>query len=189
MPDVNLGDWPRPLVIVDVETNGLDRKRHRAVEVAWWNLHTGERGEFVPIHNVSKVLARADIRALQLNRYIDRLAEAPQDIDYVELNRLHDQLVDATLVGSNPGFDVAFLAAMFRRGGRLNVEPWHYRLFDVVPYAAGALGWDNLMGLWALCGRLDVDPPDHSAATDVTATGQCLLTLLARRDGRMKVDA
>lgn len=189
MPDLNLNDWPRPLVVVDVETNGLNRKRHCAVEVAWWNLHTDERGSFVPIHNVSKVLARADVRALRLNRYIDRLAEAKQDVDYVELNRLHDQLVDATLVGSNPGFDAAFLAAMFRRGGRLNVEPWHYRLFDVVPYAAGALGWDNLMGLRALCGELHVDLPDHSAEADVTATGQCLLALLARRDERVRASA
>jgi DNA polymerase-3 subunit epsilon len=167
----------RPYVVVDVETNGLDYEMHEVVEVAWWNLDTDERGHFVPSHDVSGVLARADIRALQINRYVDRIASAKQDNGDESL-RLYRQLAGAVLVGSNPRLDAAMLRKMFG-----NDEPWHYRLLDVGAYGAGVLGTDpdeGVPGLWRLCQLLDVPltPEDaHTAVGDVTATGEVLRAL------------
>lgn len=170
----------RDIVSVDVETTGFDPERHATVEVAWWNLDTGERGYFVPVHDVPTTLAKANIRSLQINRYIDRLAEAEQDAQYVELNRLWDQLDGNTLAGSNPRFDAGFLAAMFRDASRTTTQPWHYRLWDLAPYAAGVLGLDYLPGLADVCKELQIEQPDHSAEGDVTATGKCFTQLMTK---------
>lgn len=169
----------REIVVVDVETNGLDPSRHQVVEVAWWNLTTDERGRFVPLHDPAYVLRDADIRALQLNRYIDRIADAEQDHDYIELNRFHDAVDDRTIAGSNPAFDAAFLRIMFQAANRLRSTPWHHRMWDLSAYAAGVLGLTELPGLSTVCELLDIEPGNHTAEDDVTATGLCLLELMS----------
>jgi len=177
----------RQLVLVDVETNGLAHTIHEAVEVGWWNLSTGERGEFIPAHDVRAVLANADLRALQINRYIDRIAMARQDDGGVEASKLADQLHDNTLVGVNPGFDAPFLADMFARyeAQRAFSAPlWHHREWDINSYAAGVLGLDELPGLVRLCELLEVGvSPDHTAVGDVTAAGECFINLRAMARG------
>lgn len=169
----------RQLIVVDVETNGLDRDRHQAVEVAWWNLDTDEQDAFVPAHSVSDVLATADIAALKVNRYLDRIAEAPQDRG-MKISALYGQLRDATLVGSNPGFDAAMLRKMFSSWGRADsFEPWHHRMWDLSNVAATVLGLDELPGLAKVCQLLGIPAGDHTAAGDVTATGLCFRALRA----------
>jgi hypothetical protein len=207
----------RQVIVVDIETNGLDHDVHEAVEVAWWNLDTSERGVFIPRHNVSKVLKRASIKALQINRYIDRIADQPQDVAGLQANRLWKQLagrtpewctaqpstfvlaleqfnaqqrgetppdppapVPATMLGSNPRFDARMLEKVFKRVRR-TAEPCHYRLRDISAYAMGALGLDYQPGLHELCERLGVEPGDHSAEADVTATGIAYMKLRAMR--------
>lgn len=214
----------RQVIVVDCEMNGLDHRVHKAVEVAWWNLDTDERGVFVPRHNVSKVLKRAQIKALQINRYIDRLADAEQDTGELALE-LWDQLsgrtgtwraqqppfafvqaleahvarrrgeepppgppdpVPATMLGSNPRIDALMLEKVFRRVGRAP-DPMHHRLLDIAAYAMGVLGLDYAPGLFDLCERLGVEPGDHSAEADVTATGICyrkLRAIVAERQSR-----
>lgn len=167
----------RHTVVCDVETTGLNVDIHTVVEVAWHDLATDETGSFVPIHDVRRALASADLVALKLNGYIDRIAMATQDTDYNELNRLHDALDGATLAGSNPRFDAAFLAKMFDAGGRLRCEPWHHRLWDLSSYAAGVLGLPELPGLSTVCDELGVKPGDHTAQADVQATVECFLAL------------
>lgn len=177
----------RDLIVVDVETNGLDLARHQPVEVAWHNLTTGEQDTFIPAHNWRTAVAEADIDALRITRYIDRIAGQPQ-ADMSAVRRLWEQFTGpavqdpeqrrpaATLVGSNPRFD----AAMLRKLAPAWPEPWHHRLLDISAYAAGALGLDELPGLARLCEILDVDPPDHTAGRDVEATVSCLLALQLR---------
>lgn len=179
----------RHLVVVDVETSGLDPARHSVVEVAWWNLTTDARGHFIPPHDPSTVLAEAEIEALRVNRYVDRIPGEQQDWKNEELARLHEQFYDwgdndvlrHTLAGANPAFDAAFLAVLF---GNLEYHdgrrPWHHRLWDLSAYAAGVLGLDELPGLARVCELLDVAPPDHTAEGDVTATGLCLRALQQR---------
>lgn len=180
----------RPVVCVDVETSGLDPDRDVVVEVGWWNLSTGENGCFVPVHNVAWVLGDPDHEvALELNGYRERLADAPQDVDGTALRRLAEQLVGATLAGSNPAFDVAFLGPLLAGGG--HACGWHHRLLDVSAFAAGRLGLagNQLPGLHALAAllneqrNLDIPPPDHTATGDVWTTGLCLRALGPHRPG------
>lgn len=174
---------PRDIVVVDVETNGLDYDVHVPVEVAWWNMNTGARGSFVPRHDVSYVLATASIEALQINRYVDRLATAEQDTGGGK-TAMMGQLRGATLAGSNPRFD----AHMIRKLLPTETEdPWHYRLLDVGAYGAGVLRlapYEGIPGLWELAQRLELthllETNAHEAWTDVTATGHVLLELWQR---------
>lgn len=180
----------RELLVVDLETNGLDPERHVAVEVGWWNLTTGKRGDFIPVHHVKDVLVNADLRALQINRYIDRIAMAQQDTDGVYAQGLLDQLAGNTLVAVNPSFDERFLRNMFReyesRGVLEVCDWWHYRLWDVNSYAAGVLGLEELPGLEKLCGLLDTTfGPDHTAHGDVTAAGHCFIELQKRAQAQV----
>lgn len=175
----------RRIVVVDVETTGLDPERHTCVEVAWWDLTTGHRGFFVPCHNVSETLAGADIEALRLTRYVDRLADAPQDLNGTGVWELAEHLDGQTMAGSNPRFDCGFLDWVFRDAvqHRLLMAPPtpHHRLWDLAPYAAGVLGLPYLPGLAEVCDRLDTEHrPDHTAEGDVTATGECFLELFER---------
>lgn len=173
----------RKLVIVDTETNGLDPNRHVGVEVGWWDLSTGRRGQFIPIHNVPMTLASADLRALQLNRYIDRIAGARQDAEGHEASALASLLDGNSIVGANPGFDEWVLRKMYETYAPLELfaaPEWHHRKWDVENYAAAVLGLTYLPGLAEVCQLLDVDPPDHTAQGDVTATGLCFLELRKR---------
>lgn len=177
----------RHLIVVDCETNGLDPARHVAFEVAWWNLTTDQRGHFIAPHSPNELLATADLQALRVNRYIDRIPYQSQDADGSELGRLYGQLYDDatgtehTLAGANPAFDAAFLSKLLDpHQDWAALTPWHHRLWDLSAYAAGVLGLDELPGLRQVCDLLDVAPPDHTAEGDVTATGLCFRALQAR---------
>jgi DNA polymerase III subunit epsilon len=159
----------RPVIVVDCECSGLWPWEHVATEVAWWNLCTDERGWFIPEHDVDFVLGNGDPKALEISRYHERLLGKPQD-DGQAAQELANQLRDNTLAGSNPSFDAGFLPPIT---GRV----WHHRMWDLSAYAAGKLNLDYLPGLADVCEQLEVDPPDHSAEGDVTATGLCLLKL------------
>ena len=181
----------RDVIVVDVETNGLDINRHQVVEVAWWNLGTSERGQFIPPHNVSDVLAQADIDALRINRYIDRIAGAEQDRIGEAAFELGEALHGNTIAGANPAFDTRFLTKMFSgyQDRELCGAPrWHHRLLDVSAYTAGVLGLPptELPGLSAVCELLGVtNPAPHTAEGDVTATGNCFLRLFDRAGNRL----
>lgn len=172
----------REIVVVDIETTGLNPKRHSVVEVAWWNLATDERGEFVPWHKPSRVLAKADIVALRVNGYLDRLADAKQDDYDTGLKALLTQLKGNTFAGCNPAFDAAFLTRLFRAHlEKPNRPNWHHRMLDVSAYAAGVLHLPptELPGLATVCELLEVvNTAPHTAEGDVDATGRCIKILM-----------
>lgn len=169
----------RRIVALDTETTGLTEK-DIVVEVGWWDLTTDERGHFVPRHDVAAVLATAHPDALEINGYRERLADAPQD-DGTEMLRLHHVLRGQILAGSNVRFDANHLSRMFRTAG-MHPEPWHYHLAELAPYTAGVLGLplSDPPGLARVCELLGVQPGDHTAEADVTATGECFRALFAK---------
>lgn len=179
----------RKQIVVDVETNGLQLEKHDVVEVAWYDLATDEFGCFIPIHDPYRILAKADLIALQINKYIDRIALAPQDSDYVEYNRFLERISDATLAGSNPGFDALFLRKMintYNKNGDKANSTWHHRLFDLSSYAMGILQLEELPGLHTVCELLGiVNEEEHSALGDVKATVQCFRKLKELKDERL----
>ncbi|MGH7743395.1 MAG: hypothetical protein ACREQ5_01040 [Candidatus Dormibacteria bacterium] len=172
------------IIVVDCETNGLNPPVHQCVEVAWWNLNTGDRDVFIPPHDTSNVLANASIKALQINRYIDRIAGQAQDTRGVHGRALSNQLHDHTLAAKNPAFEEKFLTPMFEdyeRAERCGIPEWHYRTWDLGAYAAGVLRLDHVPGLVEVCELLSTSArPDHSAEGDVSATGECFLELFDR---------
>jgi hypothetical protein len=178
-----------PIVVVDVESTGLRTGTDIAVEVAWHDLRTGESGSFVPRHDAQWVLTNAEPRALEVNGYRDRLADAPQD-DGCQARDLFARLDGATMAGSNPSGDADWLESLFASHVDYDPRritpwrPWHHRLLDLSAYAAGVLGLRPapLPGLWDVCTILGVDPePEvHTAANGVAVTVACFESLFVK---------
>lgn len=171
----------RKQIVVDVETNGLNIEKHDIVEVAWYDLSNDEYGCFIPIHDPYKILAKADLFALQINKYIDRIALAEQDSDLIEYNKFLERIADNTIAGSNPAFDAMFIRKMIniynKNGDKVNCT-WHHRLFDLSSYAMGILNLEELPGLHKVCELLEiVNDLEHSALGDVLATVKCFRKL------------
>ena len=173
-----LGCLVRDLVIVDVESTGLRRNYDFAVEVAWKNVDTGDKGLFVPNHSIAWVLHYAEPKALEINQYRERLISAKHD-DGTEVRRLHAALVGNSFGGSNPRADADWLAVLFAGYG-LDPEPQHYRFPDLASFAAGVLAINprDMPGLFGISERLKVKPGDHSAMGDVEATAECFRRLI-----------
>lgn len=164
----------RHLVVVDVETTGLDPQFHVPIEIAAINVDTDEVLSFVPYLSPDK-LAQADPDALRINRYFER-GVYRQALTHQATQSMYESLWTFlrgnTLGGANPRFDAAMLMAADGRG----IEPWHYRLADVSAYTAGALGVypSDLPGLAVCCERLGVvNETEHSALSDAKATAAC----------------
>lgn len=178
----------RHVIVVDTETTGLRPwPVDYAVEVAWWDLTTGERSSFVPRHDVASVLDMAEPRALEINGYRKRLADAAQD-DGAEVDRLHDALLGNVIVGSNVRRDAEIVYGLLSEyapeGGRGFREPWHYHLGELGSYAAGVLGMSLLdpPGLSWCCELLGIEPEGdvHTAEAGVTTTALVLRELFRR---------
>lgn len=145
------------LIFLDTETTGLDPNRHEVWEVAF---AVGD-GPIATYH-LEHHLRTADVTALEINGHGKRFHGADPDAD-LHLRRV---LTGATIVGSNPAFDAAFLSA------RWGYSPWHHRMVAVESMAMQEFGWDRPKGLADVTTALrainyDIPQPDHSAAGDV----------------------
>jgi DNA polymerase III epsilon subunit-like protein len=139
---------PPTLTFVDTETTGLDPRTADVWEIAVIRRREdGVDSEFV--WQVRPDLATADPEALKIGRFEERFA-VPDGWDAVEfmnsgppfrslipemLFDLQEALSSAVVIGSNPGFDIAFLTKLLQAHGRK--LPWHYRPIDIVTLAAG----------------------------------------------------
>ena len=165
----------RDLIVVDLETTGLDADVHRILEVAAINTSTGDVIHFVPRID-SADLGCADGYAMQVNRYYERGAWKMMLNDSAtvdQYDKLRAMLRGNTFAGSNPTFDSQFL---MYTAPDFSKPVWHHRLADLAAYAAGALGIppNELIGLGDICARLEVDPRvAHSALDDAKATAEC----------------
>jgi DNA polymerase III epsilon subunit-like protein len=136
------------ICFVDTETTGLDPARHHVWEIAVIRRRAdGVDCEY--LWQIRPDLTTAEPEALKIGRYEERFA-VPDGCEAIEMFEsgpplkstlpevlfdLQDALKDAVIVGSNPGFDVAFLTALLRAHGRK--LPWHYRPIDIATLAAG----------------------------------------------------
>lgn len=152
------------LVFIDTETTGLNPFIHDLIEVAW----AVDEGPITTVI-LPHTLTNADPKALQINGYFARGLDADPGFYKDPMRALIRDLQDATLVGSNPSFDAAFLHK------KLGVAVWKYRLIDVAQGAMWIFGWDEPKGLFDVAKSLrdlghDIPDPDHTAAGDVVAT-------------------
>jgi DNA polymerase-3 subunit epsilon len=166
----------RHLVIIDLETTGLNVATCQPLEVAAINTVTGEELTFVPFVTKS-ALSEAEPMALKVNRYYERGVWEEmlpdEDTNRQYYGTLADILKGNTLGGSNPRFDAAVLS-------RFTGEVWHHRLADIANYAAPAMGRPphNLPGLADVCKHFDiVNHEAHSAYYDAQATAACFREL------------
>jgi hypothetical protein len=188
---------PRRCVVVDCESSGL-RIVDCAVEVAWWDLSSGERGRFIPEHDEAWVLKHGEPRALEINDYSGRIEGEPQD-DGTEVARLYRQVEGAALVGSNIRQDAQWLEDMFigagfdqpRQVDGVDVprptQPWHHRMWDLSVMAATEFGLDELPGLWDICQMLDLEPEGdvHTAESGAITSGLAFGALRLRTRRRL----
>ena len=164
------------MVVVDLESTGLDTARHVPLEVAALNVSTGERLVFVPFVPMHSI-AEAEPEALAVNRYFERrLFVEMLDPERTEdaYRALGEMLLGNTFAGANPAYDSAMLLPYLAAVGYS--QPWHHRLADISAFAAAALHIPptELPGLSSVCEKLGVVNSDpHSALGDVLATASC----------------
>lgn len=161
-------EQPAKLAFVDLETTGLDPKRHEIWEIA---LLVGEEELhwYLPVD-----LTRADADALRISGFYERHPAVRGGGEWTPPGVEETATViarvtaGAHLAGVNPAFDATFLGAFIRQNGQ--VPTWHYHLVDVLPLIAGhfrlAPPWDSK----DLSAVLRVEPPDgeerHTALGD-----------------------
>lgn len=175
---------PTALVVVDTETTGLDDQLHEVFEIAAIRRNsdgTQTRLEFwLPVD-----LERADPRALELNRYHERLsARQERGLSFDDPAHAVAELVELTrglpILGMNPGFDVRFLTPLILRHGRR--PEWHYTPVDVKALIAGALRIPPPWRSEELARALRIDPADyarHGAMGDCEYTLDCYDAVMA----------
>lgn len=175
----------RGLIVVDIETTGLDVHSASLLEVAAINVLTGDELYFVPDVTIN-ASDPASWEALRINRYFERgvfrdRLTAQETVEH--FSHLRNMLVDNTLAGCNPTFDGEFIARCYwsiAASARIG-HVWHHRLADLAAYAAGALNIppNELIGLSAICERLGVtNEEEHSALGDARATAECFRKLM-----------
>lgn len=178
----------RHLIVVDVETTGLDTTKHVAVEIAAVNATTGDELHFVP-WLAPKDMAAADPYALSVNRYYERrVFENQLDLaeTFLKAEELHSMLAGNTLAGSNPAFDAQMISNFFREHREdADPAPWHHRLADLAAYAAGRfdVAPNDLPGLDRVCELLSLPIEGghrHSALVDARLTAECFRAFGAR---------
>ena len=185
---------PTGFVYVDLESTGLDRRRHHPYELAY-AVDDGPIWTLLLPHT----LRYAEQAALEVGRYFTRGIPVRLRMEQHGMRPIAATLGDFvaafagpdgsknTLVAANPAFDTGMLfgkvigreawTSRARRALHLPAppapaEPWHYRLLDIEAYAAGLFGWPKPAGLRTVRDFLvsrgyDIPAPDHSAAGDV----------------------
>lgn len=131
------------LVAIDLETSGLDPQVHEIIEVGLV-FETMYPDPLVPEPRITEMafsvpfdLDKADRKALEINGYLNgrKFAEPWSKLEAASYLSL--KLLDAHLLGKNPGsFDSRFLESFFRRNG-YDVPKWHHRMVDVGSVAMG----------------------------------------------------
>ncbi|MGN0100733.1 MAG: exonuclease domain-containing protein [Dietzia sp.] len=189
---------PPHLVVVDVETSGLDPRRHSVLEVAALDLTTHEELIFVPSPVVPdddrwwRWFARrrrwqdlASPEAMKVNRYHERrVSDLQLDVPRTTgaWTALNAMLAGNLIAGANPEFDAKFVDTTMRQWG---IEPRRRRQTrDLVTYAAGALDFDPAIPMRSgdLIDRLGItNVLPHSAEGDARAAAEAFQMI---RDGK-----
>lgn len=171
------------LIVVDVETSGLDPHTHDVLEVAAIDLLTGDELYFVPFPTNTNWRNRASAEALGINRYFERGIWADECDTVTTRERwttLDAMLAGNIIAGANPWFDATFIDAAMRHH-QLTPQRKH-QLRDLATYAHGVLGTAPAFPLRAgeIFATLGIANPDaHSALGDARATAEAFTKLRA----------
>ncbi|UTN92981.1 DnaE-like DNA polymerase III alpha [Gordonia phage Finkle] len=162
----------RPVVVLDIETTGLDPNVDQIWEIAAYRIENGEIVDSFStlVEHDYRLSTRLpdELRALYITA-LGNLIELPSATSVRD--RLAGILLpdidglEPTLVGACPWFDARFLAKF------LGETMWHYRLRDVEAMTAGHLRTANVGGLSACLEALGLEPIQipHRADGDADA--------------------
>lgn len=173
-----------PLVFLDVETGGLDPRRHPVIQVAAVAVDSDFREVDAIEVKVRFDESRADPAALALSHYDSSVwaaaAVGPGDavnavrrflLRYAAIQEVSAGRVRrlARVAGHQVAFDLAFLDELF---GRVGVgRPWHRHALCTVALALWLMPGLKSYSLKALTERLGVvNERPHEALSDVRAT-------------------
>jgi DNA polymerase III subunit epsilon len=171
---VTLFDGTR-LAVLDTETTGLDPGQgHGLVEVAWVALEGGEIGEtWSTLVDPGRSIPPDASAVHGITDLMVRDAPGPA----VVAAGLESRCAGRTLVFHNATFDLPFLAALLRAGGR---GPLSHAVVDTLGLARG-LGDPGSNSLGALAARFGLPAETkHRALGDALTTARLLRVLAAR---------
>lgn len=171
----------RRIVFVDVETTGLDPRRHEVWEIATVE-RSGPARLWYPELNRQK-WGQADPTALEISGFWQRRESSPQSPREVAA-LLSDWLGGVTFAGANPAFDDAFLSEFVRR--HQYPVTWHHRLLDVPVYVAGALGLEPGLSLSEAAEAVGIDVSGYERHTALGDARLVRDVYQAVREGRGK---
>jgi hypothetical protein len=132
------------LVFCDTETNGT-ADQHELFEIALVRREVAVETTHVFWIDLSpEALVLADPKALEINRYFDRLAQRQalglvSDDPAMVAQSVGEIFAGDPMIGLNPGFDARFLSRFLAHHGR-PTQPWHYTPVCVKSMIAGKLG-------------------------------------------------
>lgn len=173
---------PKRLLLIDVETTGLDPQRDSIVQIASCVLEKDDLHE----ERHFESLVRPDTTMTESARDVHGLSDAqlesaPQLAEVIERFSRYAP-TDAILCGHNVGFDASFLRSAYQR---LNREyPFDYHTVDIWSLAFFILGAEGLstgpFNLNQLCALYGIPRGrHHSALEDVRASAMVLRYLSA----------
>lgn len=164
------------IVAIDTETNGLNWKKSRVIELAWMAGdmskpevlfpydYDGEYG--LTMSPKKNVWTTADPDAMKINKFYERYPNGVKRSSDADFARFFSVVTSSTIMGANVQFDARMMYKTF------GVEPWHYRLFDISSWASGILGYDTVSSWSDITKFLGLTGADHSAAGDCLTVSQ-----------------
>lgn len=155
------------IAFVDVETGGLDPRRHPLIEVAIIQWPENELLHF----SVPFKLSDCTEQALRTNKVAERIQELDEISEHprVAMEILEEALSGRTFVGNNPSFDASFIEAfLLRNKSIVHPQVWHYHLVDIKSLVAGAYSLPLPWSTRAIAEICDVPLPEnaHTAVAD-----------------------
>ena len=166
------------MIVVDIETTGLDPKKHQMISIGAVDFETGET-----FYGECRIYKNDEIspQALVVNGFTE---EQVRDKNKHTPKQLFTKFVywsasrSKMLAGCVVGFDISFLKSIQEQAYPTAEFPFYYRSVDLHSVAYGKFG--KSMALKTICEELGVEPePDiHNALTGAMKAYECFKILL-----------
>lgn len=166
------------MIVVDIETTGLNPKKNQMVSIGAVDYETGET-----FYGECRIYKNDEIntQALEVNGFTEKDV---RDNSKLTSKKLYEQFVDWSskrskmLAGCVVDFDISFLKSIHERTQGDREFPFYYRSIDLHSVAYGKFG--KSMGLKSICETVGVEPePDvHNALNGAMKAYECLKIML-----------
>ena len=185
-------------VVVDVETSGVDNRKHGLLEVAAVSVNYNDDGILAPVDSFSTHVtlferAIVDPEALKINhidpghpfRFAVPESEALEALfSFVSAALKQTGCRRAVLVGHNAHFDLGFIVAAFHRCKMKKMPFHHFTVFDTATLAGAFYGKTVLAKALKKAGiEFDIDQA-HGALYDTQKTAEIFCAMINAADNK-----